>query len=823
MAAKNRQYPNHSLSHSSTFQKSLTETFFGRENEVKQLHGYLDRAREGYGSFIVVSGEAGTGKTRLIREFAAHAQKTGANIIVESFLGASAYDPYKPFRKIVERLENQGISGPQAAFENAPTENSALSQVTPRNNFEIETLYSLQTNHRIAQQRIINSLIDAASRDLQFFVLMDVHLASITAWQFIHYLSESITDHKMILIVTLRQDGREIRPGKIPVYSEVLQRMNRERLIKRVKLQRFSEETIRRLLTSIFKCMDFSSRFSNLLYEVTGGLPKHVFKSLQILQQEGMIYQQNGIWFNADDLTKEAMLKLLNVEYAESHLSRQVKQLPQSRKEILKYAALFHVSFDYRILADILNTRRHKIFKELQALSRSKLLININENLFQFKFPIHRLTLVKEILPSQRTSLHGKIAKAIEQADFLEKTEQVNLLAYHYAEADEHRPAFRYLNRAGDLAMSNYAFTVARDFYDKAITLLSFLSKSLRSEESVQLLLKAAWVHRALGEREFSLNYYERALQMCSECIDCQIKPQILIHKGLNHFQLNEFENAKSCFEKCLTVNKNGDIFIYAMANYGLGNIYFELSSYGRSHQYFETALELAKEIDAQLLIANIYNNLGIIQNVTGNRLQAIAHYSRSIPIYEALDDKFGLARVYTNIGISYAEEKNWEQANNFYGKSLKVSDTVGLSPLKSITFLNRSLALKHLNRLEEAREYNLKAHRLLARLKDELGLAEFHKIQGIIEREQSNFIEAKEHLDVALEKFSNLQNNLGIAEVEFEQGVLAKAKAAPEEMTMWFNKAIRSYRKLGLKEKIDIVEQYLNETLTSKSEFSHS
>ena len=218
------------------------------------------------------------------------------------------------------------------------------------------------------------------------------------------------------------------------------------------------------------------------------------------------------------------------------------------------------------------------------------------------------------------------------------------------------------------------------------------------------------------------------------------------------------------------------------------------------------------KEFNAESLVGTLYNNLGIIENILGNRMQSISYYSQSIPIFEKSGDNFGIARVYHNIGMTYADENSWKKANEFYGKSLCASDVMELVPLKSVTFLNRALALVHLNNLVEAKEYNYKAYRLLNRLHDELGIAEYHKIQGIIEKEEQNWVEAEKHFDLALKKFEKLKNKLGEAETKLEKALLYLLREDTQKAKYWLNECKNGFMSLGLKEKMDIIDKKINQ-----------
>jgi tetratricopeptide (TPR) repeat protein len=243
------------------------------------------------------------------------------------------------------------------------------------------------------------------------------------------------------------------------------------------------------------------------------------------------------------------------------------------------------------------------------------------------------------------------------------------------------------------------------------------------------------------------------------------------------------------------------------MSTYGLGNVSFELSQYDEAEKNYLKTLEMAEELKSEFLMANIYNNLGAIENIRGNRLQAIAFYSKAIPLFKNISDNYGVARSYNNIGMTYADEENWIAADEFYGKSLGLSDGFGFTPLKSVTFLNRALAKCRLNNFDEANEYNYKAYRLLKQLKDELGLAEYHKVQGIINKEQKNLAESRKHFTTAIEKYLSLQNQLGIAETQLELGSLEISNKKEDEALRWFKKAKDNFQILGIKEKVKQLE----------------
>ncbi|GAB4372387.1 MAG: hypothetical protein Kow0042_15690 [Calditrichia bacterium] len=786
----------------------LNSIFIGREKEITVLKRLLDRTRQGLGSFVVISGEAGTGKSALVRQFVAQSSEWGVKYISESFRNILSYEPYLPFLNIVAKLGGSRLNKLMMnAHLSRKTEKAKFSNERGKTSWDIETLYSLQSEKGLAQQLIVSALLEASREHPLLISLTDIHCAPLTTWQFIHYLTQSIMDHPIMVIITLRQDGKVLQQEKVPLYADVLQRMNREGLIERVVLKRFSLREVKQFVRGLFKRTDFSSQFIPLLSELSGGLPLQLCKICQIFLEKGVIYHRNGVWFNKDEYGKNQLLEMIRQDGSLDQMAKELKHLSISQKTLLDYGTLQNGQMDHRILAAILNVSPIKVLKEFQNLTEKKILIADEEGMYQFRQPALQTLILEHIPAESRAALHLEIARAIERADHLEETRKIHLLAYHYAHTGEKKTAFGYLHKAGDQALRALAFNESMEYYRRAVEILPEISHQIAAADAVEMLLESAWVERILGYREQSLQRCQLARKMNEATGNQTSQTQICLQEAFSYLKLNDWEKAEVAFEACLNTGSETSDFTRAITYYGLGSIYFELAEYDLAKKYFEEGLKIPKAPNTVKLIANILNSLGALENVRGNYLRAISLYSKSIPLFREINDQSGLAQIYHNIGMTHAENERWKEANEFYGRCLAIADLMGLIPLKSICFLNRALALAHLGQFEDAREYNFKALRLLNQLHDELGIAEYHKIQGVIERKQGYFAESEKNFSEALQKFDKAQNKLGCAETEYEWACLARDMSDEEKMKYWAQKALNSFLDLGLmikKQKIE-------------------
>jgi len=671
-------------------------------------------------------------------------------------------------------------------------------------------IYSLQAEHGLVQQKLLAEIQQMEARTPLIIQLNEAHLAPLTAWKFIHYLGERLSQSRILMIVSLRQDGNATGGTPLPVYADILQRMNREGLFDRLNLQRFDDNDLRKLMHAMFPFRDFSGDFFRLVGEISGGIPGKAVHCLHQCMEAGVVFERRGVWFSREGVSRQEILDLTGDKSQREEADKLLAGLDARVTELVEFAALMKEPFSHHLLAAAVCRSRPKVLKELLFLCDHKLLLQVDENRYQFRQPEVREALRERCPEATRLQRHRSIAERVEATEDCDPGEKLYALAHHYSKTGEKRNAFRYLRRAGELALENFAFMEARSLLMQALTFHASRGEEKHPQDVAQVFVWVAWLDRILGSWKDSIEHAEEALKWLGESGSGQLRNQVLMQEGFTYFRLNEWKKAEACFEKCLADKENLSRLDQAMAEYGLGNINFELANYQASYEYYEHVLELAESLQAKQLMANVYNNLGALENIRSHRMRAIALYSRSIPLFKSLGDNFGLARIYHNLGMTHADDENWQQANDFYGQSLLFSDIMGLVPLKSITFLNRALALARLEKFNEAREYNYKAYRILERLNDDLGIAEYHKVQGIIEREQGDWAKARVHLEKALKRFDAKENKLGLAESAYEMGVLALAQNCTEVAVTWFGKALERYRELENPQKVKLIEEQI-------------
>ena len=213
----------------------------GRECELEQLHSLLNLAIEGKGNTVLISGEAGVGKTRLVNEFLNSAKKQAVTILTGWCLSNTAV-PYFPFFEAFRRYFSTEPETKKLDIKNlsmGPPQSEKLGNpqiITPQ-------IWKDQTFTAVA-----STLISISKKHPVILFVDDLHWADSASCALLHYLANIINSEKILIIATFRveqlADGNNGRPHPL---LETLRLMRRQDLIKEITVLNLDEIGVSKL------------------------------------------------------------------------------------------------------------------------------------------------------------------------------------------------------------------------------------------------------------------------------------------------------------------------------------------------------------------------------------------------------------------------------------------------------------------------------------------------------------------------------------------------------------------------------------------------
>jgi ABC-type oligopeptide transport system substrate-binding subunit len=474
----------------------------GREREMQEARALWNRAFSGQGQMLLISGEPGIGKTRLVRELVTQAEVSGGRALVGTSY-AEGGTPYAAFKQIIREVLRDGSDN---GFDG-----STELEVLPE--FVLADLLTLAPELRphypdipanppldsqAEQQRLFENLLiffaALSDRAPLLLVLEDAHWADSGTLSLLRHLARHTRRQRVMIVATYREvELDEARP-----FHEVLLDLNRERLATRLKLPRLGREQTRELLAVLF-AEEITPELLDGIYRETEGNPFFIEEVCKALVESGELYYEDGRWH------WPSMDKLGIPQSVRVAIQSRVRVLPTDTQETLRLAAVLGREFDFDTLAEASELNEDALIDALESADQAQLIEEVSgERRVTFAF-VHALiptTLVESTRTLQRRRLHRRAVTVIEAR----RPEDFEALAYHYNQAGEAERATNYLLKAGDRARGLYAHREAIVNYQQA---LEFLKETGDLKRAARTLMKLGLTHHNAFDFKAARQAYE--------------------------------------------------------------------------------------------------------------------------------------------------------------------------------------------------------------------------------------------------------------------------------------------------------------------------
>jgi class 3 adenylate cyclase/tetratricopeptide (TPR) repeat protein len=497
--------------------------FIGREEELQLLLNRWQQVREGEGQVVLVIGEAGIGKSRLIGEFHERIRDT-PHTWVES-AGEQLFEN-TPFHAVTEMLSQwlelqagnsvgEQVSHLESALalaglklaEAAPLIGDLL-QLPLRERYPALTLTPEQKRRRLLAA-LAGWLFGAARLQPVVMVVEDLHWLDPSTLDLQQVLAEQGATAPLMLLYTARPEFR----AQWPLRAHHTQ----------VTLNRLSTRNVRNLVLQVVAHEALSEETLAAVVERTGGIPLFVEELTRAVLEGG----------DAKSVGRE-----IPVTLHDSLMARLDRLGPA--KEIMQIAAVIGSEFSYELLHAVHRVADHELQRYLSSLTNADLLYVRGiapDATYQFKHALIRDAAYEALLKSRRKELHHLVAHTIDEQLPHMKEAQPEVLARHWTEAGELEPAIAEWSRAGKAAETRNAFKEAQDSYQQALGLLDSLPESherdLRELELRQAVVRVRFMTTGHANAE-TMQAMERAVRIAEKSGNLRQLLNLLIARGIN-------------------------------------------------------------------------------------------------------------------------------------------------------------------------------------------------------------------------------------------------------------------------------------------------
>ena len=456
--------------------------YVGRERELAAVGSALEAALTGHGQIVVVSGEAGIGKTRLLAEV----QRLAGDVPVHwgRAVDAEGAPPYWPWRQVLRA----------AAGANASVDGSLLSLIaTPG----APTAATGGDELEAGDARFW--LFDAVSRRLRehasargaVYVLDDLHWADTPSLRLLEHVAQEWQGTRALLVAAYRS-GPLQRDSPL---RQTLAQLARLDITTRLELSGFSREEMAARLRDLTG-RDLPEDAVRRLHDRTSGNPFFVTELGHLIEHDPS-GAEDGIPQGVRDV-----------------ISRHVGRLTPTCQEVLEIAAVAGAQPSPALLAAALETSLADVLQRFDEAAAAGLLTSAPDRVhYAFTHALVRDALYSELSAAQRMSWHARIATELERTPGAERDAVLSQLAYHWQQAipmGHTARAASSLTAAAAAALTQLAYEEAGRLYESAAD----VRVTADAAERARLLVRAARARFLAGELEPALDLCEQTARV---------------------------------------------------------------------------------------------------------------------------------------------------------------------------------------------------------------------------------------------------------------------------------------------------------------------
>ncbi|MGD9101771.1 MAG: tetratricopeptide repeat protein, partial [Anaerolineae bacterium] len=678
----------------------------GRDEELDRLADWLHAAWSGAGPVVLVEGEAGVGKTRLLRELAglAHQQKGRR-------LHGACYEeerlPYGPFAEALSSVvgDNDARFAPLLKGLRAELARLVPTLVPPSK--KIPALEPEQARLRLFDA-VTRFLTRLSQRRPIILILDDLQWADEGTLELLHYLVRNSQEAAIFVCGTARQGELH---AEHPLVA-LLRAMNRRGLVERLPLKRLSFEAVVGMVPAMLPGGPPPTLLAERLYREAEGNPFFMEEILRAWVEEERLVCESGHWnlfVGADSRMPDGVADVV---------ARRLGRVSGTEREVLGLAAVLGREFNFDVLLRMApDPDEGALLDAIENLLRTRLLEEVDhsrEDRYRFTHNKVQEVVYGQAAASRRRlrQLHRSAGEALEQVYAGRIERVVDALARHFFQAGEQR-GVDYGLQAGDAARAVYANREALDYYGQALT----LAQDLREQEKNGALPgQITALHSGMAQVHFLVGAYEAASQCYQAALEqlpqAKLAPDERRQKtSAIHRRLSDVYEAQGRYEEAMAELHAAEAALQVIVGPSreLASIYERIGWLQmRQGEYHAAIISCDKGLRAALpgdhaAIANLYDTLGNIYRSQSEHTRAATYHQRSLTLRKQLGDQAGLAKTYNYLAVIYWYQKNYEQAIVHYQHSLAISGKVGHSMGEAFVYNNLGLIYREQGEYDRA------------------------------------------------------------------------------------------------------------------------
>ncbi len=700
--------------------------FVGRNNELNFLKAFLVSldVEKHKKPFILIKGESGIGKTRLMNEFRLHAQLQGFRV-----RRAYAVSSDRIFDVAIQLFKKMMPVYRKEVFAGMDKDIVSLLQHTIYSESPVFSPVIFESMDGEILSKFLYSFVEIfkrlveQSKETHIYFIEDLQNIDEFSLHFLRaFLSKKIN---VLWVMNYRSDI------KLPDYvSGFLDEIENADLSQSIELKALTESDVDELIRSSFPKAFLGYKFVHFVYDKTAGNPLLITELFKTLIAKEYLYIEKGIWKFKEDAEIEFGEKV------ESILRYRIESLPNEAVKVVKVMSLIDEPVSEKFLEAVVGG--NTVYDAIGILIEKRIITEFSRK-FMFAHSRIKDTVYSMVKDAELAELYFKIASTNEElSEFsFEKTANWYLKSGNREKAEEYyKLAFEnymgtYKNEKV-IEIGNVLLELTKDieekkFYLKSIIrMLFFLGKARESEKYI-------------AELEAILLTERDELDMC-------------FYKAEYYVKTGHVSDALNILYSLVSEDnvKNFPVRFLPELYLKIGSLLLKEGNLTEAELFFSLAGNTLKGKEDERYYGTLQQFFGLLDFLNGKFEEAFRKWQKAEEIFKKTSFLPGLAAVYLNYSRGYAVYCNWEKAEVFLKKAIEILSNIGnLSQLAECYILSAKIerlrgdflmAEKHLEEVEN----------LLNAVEDRSAKIMFNLEKAIFHMETGEWFNAENQLIIA-------------------------------------------------------------------------
>ena len=626
----------------------------GRRAEMKALGAALDRAADGRPTGLLMAGDAGVGKSRLVAETMERAASAGYAVLTGRCLDSSAALPYLPFTEIVGQLV--------AAAPEQLAAHPELQRLLPGRLSDGDTV---REDRELGQLRVFDAMLSAldsfTAGSPALLVVEDLHWADRSSRDLLVFLLSRLTAQRLVVLATYRSDDLHRRHPLRPVLSELVRLPAVERLDLAPLDATDTLDLVRKL--------------------ADGSLSESLLRRAAERSEGNAFFAEELVSASSDGLPHGL---------AEVLMAR-VESLPATTQQVLRLAAVAGRRVAHDQLASVSGLPDDELEQALRDAVTHHVLVadagSAAEDAYMFRHALLREAIYTELLPGERSRLHARYATLI--AEQGEAAGDAAELAHHAMAAHNLPLALEASVRAAQEADRRAAPAEVLLQIERALELWEAVPhpEQVAHISEITLTRWAAWTASATGDPDRGIALARRALDLAEAGEDLALTANLSRRYAQSLLDLTGREQ-EAIDAICRALELLADLprtSETAWAHAVHARVMARLDRWSEARTSAEAALAVAADLpaDDRYVLgarADALVTLAVCDERAGDPQRARQRWAEAQPLARRASNLAVELRTHFNIGMSLLDQGRLAEASAAFGAGEARADETGIT-----------------------------------------------------------------------------------------------------------------------------------------------